>query len=45
MDSQAIGLYGAGLIDIEELDHIEHCALPSSGSCGIIIEHESKIVL
>jgi len=31
---EAIGSYGAGLIDIEELDHIERCALPGSGSCG-----------
>ena len=31
---QAIGSYGAGLIDIEELHHIECSALPGSGSCG-----------
>lgn len=32
--SQAIGSYGAGLVDIEELHHIECSALPGSGSCG-----------
>lgn len=31
---QAIGSYGAGLIDIEELGDIERCSLPGSGSCG-----------
>ena len=38
MDSQAIGSYRAGPIDSEELDHIEHRALPGSGSSGTIIE-------
>jgi dihydroxy-acid dehydratase len=31
---EAIGSYGAGLIDIEELQQIERCALPGSGACG-----------
>ena len=31
---QAIGSFGAGLIDIEELHKIERCALPGSGACG-----------
>ena len=31
---QAIGSYGAGLMDIEELGDIERCSLPGSGSCG-----------
>ena len=34
MYQQAIGSYGAGLIDIEELHKIECFALPGSGSCG-----------
>ena len=34
---QAIGSYGAGLIDIEELHQIECCALPGSGSCGVCV--------
>ena len=34
---QAIGSYGAGLIDIEELGDIERCSLPGSGSCGKLI--------
>lgn len=31
---EAIGSFGAGLIDIEELHKIERCALPGSGACG-----------
>eukprot|EP01120_Amphizonella_sp_Union-15-10_P012661 TRINITY_DN566_c0_g3_i1.p1 TRINITY_DN566_c0_g3~~TRINITY_DN566_c0_g3_i1.p1 ORF type:complete len:576 (-),score=102.61 TRINITY_DN566_c0_g3_i1:30-1757(-) len=31
---ESIGTYGAGLIDIEELNRIECLALPGSGSCG-----------
>lgn len=31
---EAIGSFGAGLIDIEELHGIEKCALPGSGACG-----------
>ena len=31
---EAIGSYGAGLIDMEELHTIECFALPGSGSCG-----------
>ena len=31
---QAIGSYGAGLIDIEELQAVECHALPGSGACG-----------
>ena len=31
---QAIGSFGAGLMDIEELHQIERCALPGSGACG-----------
>ena len=38
--AQAIGSYGAGLIDFEELDHIERCALPGSGSCGQFVISE-----
>ena len=34
---QAIGSYGAGLIDIEELHKIECFALPGSGSCGMVM--------
>ena len=40
MVSQAIGSYGAGLNDIEELDQIECCALPGSGSCGQFVTSE-----
>lgn len=47
MDSQAIGSYGASLIDIDEVDHIEHGDLPRFGSWLVrtIIEHESTVVL
>ena len=31
---QAIGSYGAGLMDIEELHKIECHAIPGSGACG-----------
>lgn len=31
---QAIGSYGSGAIDIEELGEQERCSLPGSGSCG-----------
>ncbi|XP_064384932.1 dihydroxy-acid dehydratase-like isoform X1 [Halichondria panicea] len=31
---EAIGAYGAGSIDIEELHDIEKCSLPGSGACG-----------
>ena len=41
MLTQAIGSYGAGLIDIEELHHIECSALPGSGSCGQFIKHSN----
>lgn len=34
---EAIGSYGAGIIDMEELHTIECNALPGSGSCGITI--------
>ena len=34
LSPQAIGSYGAGTIDIEELHEIEKCSLPGSGSCG-----------
>jgi len=40
MVSQAIGSYGAGLNDIEELDHIERYALPGSGSCSQFVTSE-----
>ena len=43
MLTQAIGSYGAGLIDIEELHHIECSALPGSGSCGQFIKHSHII--
>ena len=31
---QAIGSFGAGTMDIEELHSVECCALPGSGACG-----------
>lgn len=31
---QAIGSYGSGVMDIEELAEVERCSLPGSGSCG-----------
>eukprot|EP00731_Ephydatia_muelleri_P029580 Em0021g103a len=31
---EAIGSYGAGIMDIEELHSVECCALPGSGACG-----------
>ena len=31
---QAIGSYGSGLMDIEELGQVERSCLPGSGSCG-----------
>lgn len=31
---EAIGSYGAGLMDLEELHTIECLSLPGSGSCG-----------
>ncbi|XP_065835395.1 dihydroxy-acid dehydratase 2-like [Oscarella lobularis] len=31
---EAIGKFGRGIIDIEELHRVERCALPGSGSCG-----------
>ncbi len=34
MFPQAIGSYGSGLMDIEELGQVERCSLPGSGSCG-----------
>jgi len=34
---QAIGSYGAGLIDIEELHKIECNALTGSGACGMYL--------
>jgi len=40
MVSQAFVSYGADFIDIEELHHIEHCALPGSGSCGQFVISE-----
>lgn len=31
---EAIGSFGAGTMDIEELHNVECCALPGSGACG-----------
>lgn len=31
---QAIGAYGSGTMDIEELGEVERCSLPGSGACG-----------
>lgn len=31
---EAIGSYGSGTMDIEELGQVERCSLPGSGSCG-----------
>ena len=36
---EAIGSYGAGLIDMEELHTIECHALPGSGSCGNTLQY------